>query len=161
MTEHHSGPIDLHQVADDPDRRRAMKKSELFSAFRRGGGDRNFAGLRLVAHARSPLVIVVLVAVAVLVALVTITLLKTPALVALRVLLLWGLPGGLPLLLRLVHRIQDTEVMFRVLEEGFGGHPVPTAGSIPAELEVFFKKLLGGTTDTDFRPIAIENVVAI
>ena len=136
----------------------------MLSAFRWRGGDRDVAGFRLVAQARGPLIVpliaVVLVAMAVFVALVAVALLEAPALVALRV-LLRGLPGWLTLLLRLVHGVQDTEVMFRMLEEGFGGHPVSTAGRVAAELEVFLEKLLGGAADTDFRPITVENMVAI
>ena len=104
---------------------------------------------------------VVVLALAVLIALVAVVLLVTPALVALRVLLLWGLSGWLALLLRLIHRVQDTKVMFRVLEEGFSGNPISAAGRVAAELEVFLEKLLGGTADTDVRPIAVKNVVAI
>ena len=97
---------------------------------------------------------------ALVVALVAVALLIVPALVALRV-LLRRLAVRLPLLLRLVHRVQDTEVMFRVLEERFRRHPVATAGRVAAELEVFFEKLLGGAADADFGPVAVEDVVAI
>jgi hypothetical protein len=104
---------------------------------------------------------VVLVALAILVALVTVALLVVPALVGLGMLLLWRLTARLALLLGLVHGVNNTEVMFRVLEERFRRHPVSTAGRIAAELEVFFEKLLGGAADADFRPVAVENVVAI
>jgi hypothetical protein len=137
----------------------------LRSAFGRGGGDWNLAGFRLIAHARGALVValfaVVLVALAILVALVTVALLVVPALVGLGMLLLWRLTVRLPLLLGLVHGVKNTEVMFRVLEERFRCHPVSTTGRVAAELEVFFEKLLGGAADADFRPVAVENVVAI
>ena len=47
----------------------------------------------------------------------TLVLLVIPALVALGRLLLARLAGRLPLLLRLVHGVQDAEVMFRMLED--------------------------------------------
>lgn len=105
---------------------------------------------------------VILVARTVFVALVTIALLIAPALIALRVLLLLrSLTAALTLLLGLIHGVQDTEVMFGVLEECLGRHPVSTTCRVATKLEVFFKQLLGGASDTDFRPVAIENMVAI
>jgi len=139
----------------------------LRSAFRRCHGNRYFTRFRLVTQTWSPVIVpllaVVLVALAVLVALEPIALLKAPALVALRVLLLLLLRGltALALLLRLVHRVQDTEVMFRVLEERLGCHPVATACRVATKLQVFLKQLLGGAADADFRPVAVENMVAI
>ncbi|MEA2726699.1 MAG: hypothetical protein QOF70_1174, partial [Acetobacteraceae bacterium] len=98
---------------------------------------------------------------AIVVALVTIALLVVSALVGLRVLLLLRLTVRLTLLLSLVHGVQDTEVMFRVLEECFRGHSVAAACRVSAELEVFLEKLLGGAANTDLWPVAVEDVVAI
>jgi hypothetical protein len=95
----------------------------------------------------------------VVVALIAVALLVASSLIGL--LLLRSLTVGLTLLLRLIHRIQNAEVMFSVLKERFRGHPVSTARRIAAKLQVFLEKLLGGAADTDFRPIAVENVVAI
>jgi hypothetical protein len=76
-------------------------------------------------------------------------------------LLLLRLAVRLVLLLSLIHGIQNTEVMFRVLEVGFCRNPVSTTGRVAAELEVFLEELLGGTANADFRPIAVEDVVPI
>jgi hypothetical protein len=136
------------------------------SGFGWGRGDGDFPGFRLVAQAGRalvvPLIAVVLVALAIFVALVTVALLVVPALVGLRMLLLLRrLTVRLALLLGLVHRVKNAEVMFRVLEEGFCRHPISTAGRVAAELEIFFEQLLGGAADADFRPVAVENMVAI
>ena len=138
----------------------------LRSAFGWGRGDGDLSGFRLVAQAGRtlvvPLIAVVLVALAIFVALVTIALLVVPALIGLRMLLLLRrLTIRLALLLGLVHRVKNAEVMFRVLEEGFCRHPVSTAGRVAAELEIFFEQLLGGAADADFRPVTVENMVAI
>ena len=97
----------------------------------------------------------------VLVALEAVALLVVPALVGLRVLLLAALTVRLALLLRLVHRVQDAEVMFRVLEKRFRHHPVAAAGRVAAELQIFLEKLLGGAANADFGSVAVEDVVAI
>jgi hypothetical protein len=135
------------------------------SAFRRSSGDGNFAGVGLVAHAGGTLlgaVVGLTLALAVLVTLVTLTLLIVPALlITLRMLLLAALAVRLALLLGLVHGVQDTEVMFRMLEERLRRHSVATAGRVAPKLQVLLEKLLGGSADADFRPVAVENVVAI
>lgn len=122
----------------------------------------------MVAHARSPLIVpllaVVLVARAVFVALVTIALLKPSALITLRMLLLLllrSLATALTLLLRLIHRVQDTEIVFCVLEKCLGRHPVSAARRVAPKLEIFLKQLLSGAADPDFRPVAVENMVAV
>jgi hypothetical protein len=135
--------------------------------FRRGGGYGDVACFRLIAQAGRtllrPLVNVLGVTrrLAVFIALEAVTLLVAAALVALRVLLRLALPVRLALLLRLIHGVQDPEVMFRVLKESFGGYPVSAARSVSAELQVLFEQLLGGAANTDIRPAAVENVVAI
>ena len=121
----------------------------------------------MIAHAGRPRVDLLFAVVgaaltlAVVVAPVAVALLVVPALIGLRVLLLGSLAIRRALLLRLVHRVQNAEVMFRVLEVGLRGDPVATAGRIAAELEVFFEELLGGAANADLRPVAVENVVAI
>ena len=98
---------------------------------------------------------------AVVVALVAVALLVVPALIGLRVLLLGSLAIRRALLLRLVHRVQDTEIMFRMLKERLCCDPVAAAGGVPAKLEVFLKKLLRRAADADFRAVAVEDVVAV
>jgi hypothetical protein len=98
---------------------------------------------------------------AIVVALETLVLLVIAALVSLRMLLLARLAVWLPLLLRLVHGVQDAEVMFRMLEERFRRYPVTATGRVAPKLQIFLEKLLGSAADADFGPIAIENVVAI
>ena len=65
------------------------------------------------------------------------------------------------LLGRLVHGVQDAEIVLGILEVAFGHHPVPHAGRVAAELEVFLEELLGGAADSQVRPLAVEDVVAI
>ncbi len=92
--------------------------------------------------------------------LITITLLVIPALVALWV-LLRRLTVRLPLLLRLVHGIQDAKVMFGVLKECFRRHSVATAGRVASELKILFEELLGSAANADLGPVAVEDVVTI
>ena len=47
---------------------------------------------------------------------------------------------------RLVHGVQDAEVMLCMLEIAFGHHAIPTAGRVAPKLEVFFEKLLRRAT---------------
>jgi hypothetical protein len=136
------------------------RRKGCWLAFRRCRGNRDLAGFRLVAHAYGPLLGVVRVVLSIFLALVAIALLIAPALIALRV-LLRGRAAWLALLLRLVHGVQNAEIMFRMLEEGLGRHPVSAAGRIAAQLQIFFEKLLGGTANADVRSIAVEDVIAI
>lgn len=130
------------------------------SAFRRGDSNRNFAGVGLIAHPGVALVAIVLVTrLAIVVALVAVILLVAAALVAL--LLLRRLPVRLALLDGLVHGVEDTEVMFRMLEERFRRYPVAAAGRIAPELEILFEQLLRRAANADFRSIAVEDVVAV
>ena len=52
--------------------------------------------------------------------------------------------AGIYLMLRrrLVHGVEDAEVMLGVLEVGFRHHPVAAAGRIAAELQVLLEQLL-------------------
>jgi hypothetical protein len=63
------------------------------------------------------------------------------------------LVAAIPLLtLSLVHRAEDAEVVLRVLEVAFGGHPITGTGRVAAELEVLFEKLLGSAPHPHVRP---------
>jgi hypothetical protein len=111
-----------------------------YSAFRRGRGDGDITGFRLVTKTGgawlASLIGVVRVALTmtIVVALETIILLIVSSLIRMRVLLLGRLSVLLTLLLGLVHGVQDTKVMFCVLEEGLRGNPVSTAGCIATQL---------------------------
>ena len=67
----------------------------------------------------------------------------------------------LALLRRLVHRIQDAEIMLRMLEIRLGHHAVAAAGRVATKLEVFLRELLRGAADADVRTAAVEDVVAV
>ena len=117
----------------------------LVSILGRGSRNWNFARLGLVAEAGSTLIVPLIrilrfvLTLSVVITLITIALLIIPALISLWVLLLRSLPVRLPLLLRLVHGIQDTEVMFRVLKERLRGNAIPAAGRVSAKLQIFFE----------------------
>ena len=67
----------------------------------------------------------------------------------------------LVLLRRLVHRVQDAEIVFSVLEIAFRHNPVATAGRIAAKLEVFLEQLLSGAANPQIGSVAVEHMVAI
>ena len=67
----------------------------------------------------------------------------------------------LALLRRLVHRIQDAEIVLGVLEVALRHHPVAAAGRVAAELEVFLEQLLRRPADAQIGTIAVEHVVAV
>src|SRR5208283_5633483 len=67
----------------------------------------------------------------------------------------------LTLLHRLVHRVQDAEIVLGVLEIAFRHHPVAARGRVAAELQVFLEQLLGGAADADVRAAAVEDVVTV
>ena len=67
----------------------------------------------------------------------------------------------LVLLRRLVHRVQDAEIVLGVLEVALRHHPVATAGRVAAELEVFLEQLLRGSADAQVGTVAVENVVTV
>lgn len=79
---------------------------------------------------------------------------------AIRLLLLL-LALRLALLCRLVHGVQDAEIMLRMLEIAFRLHPVPAAGRVAAELEILLEQLLRGAAQPDIRTIAVEHMVPI
>ena len=65
------------------------------------------------------------------------------------------------LLLRLIHGVEDAEIMFGVLEAALSHHAVAGAGRIAAKLEVFLKKLLRGAAQPHVGTVAVEDVAAI
>ena len=67
----------------------------------------------------------------------------------------------LVLLGSLIHRVQDAEIVFGVLEVAFCRHPVTAAGRVAPELKILLEQLLGGATDPQIGPVAVENVVAV
>ncbi len=67
----------------------------------------------------------------------------------------------LVLLRRLVHGVQDTEIVLRVLEVALRHHPVATAGRVAAELEIFLEQLLSRPADPKIGAVAVEYVVAV
>ena len=67
----------------------------------------------------------------------------------------------LALLRRLVHRVQDAEIVLGVLEIALRHHPVAAAGRVAAELEVFLEQLLRRPADAQIGTIAVEHVVAV
>ena len=67
----------------------------------------------------------------------------------------------LVLLRRLVHRVQDAEIVLGVLEVALRHHPVAAAGRIAAELQVFLEQLLRRSADAQIRTVAVEHVVAV
>ena len=67
----------------------------------------------------------------------------------------------LALLCRLVHGIEDAEVVLRMLEVAFRLHAVTAAGRIAPKLEVLLEQLLGRAAQTDVRAVAVENVIAV
>ena len=67
----------------------------------------------------------------------------------------------LVLLRRLVHRVQDAEIVLGVLKVALCHHPVAAAGRIAAELQVLFEQLLGRSADSKVGAVAVEYVIAI
>jgi hypothetical protein len=67
----------------------------------------------------------------------------------------------LVLLRRLVHRIQDAEIVFGVLEIAFRHHSVAATGGITAELEVFLEQLLRRSANAEVGAVAVEYMVAV
>jgi hypothetical protein len=65
------------------------------------------------------------------------------------------------LLRRLVHGVEDTEVVLCVLEEAFRLHPIPAAGRVAPELQIFFEQLLRGSADAYIGPVAVEDMVTV
>lgn len=152
------------------------------SPLRRGGDDQDFACFWLIAHAGSAdfrflgfrgldaLIGLVTLAVATTVlGTATVGLLPTLLRALLHTVLSWGLSGGLSgglslrlvLLCRLVHGIQDAEIMFRVLEVTLSHHPIAAAGRVASKLQVLFEQLLRRATQPNVWPIAVENVIAV
>jgi hypothetical protein len=62
---------------------------------------------------------------------------------------------------RLVHQVKDPEVVLGMLEIAFRHDAITATGRVTAQLQVFFKQLLGGAADPYIRSIAVENMVPI
>ena len=67
----------------------------------------------------------------------------------------------LTLLRRLVHRVQDAEIVLGVLEIALRHHPVAAAGRVAAKLEVLLEQLLRRAADAEIGAVAVEDVVAV
>ena len=67
----------------------------------------------------------------------------------------------LALLLRLVDRIDDAEVVLGVLEIRFCHNTITAAGRVSAKFQLLLKQLLGRATKTQGGTIAVEDVIAI
>jgi len=67
----------------------------------------------------------------------------------------------LALLCRLVHGIENTEIVLRMLEVAFRHYPVAAAGRIAAELQILFKQLLGSPADAHVWTTAVEDMIAV
>lgn len=69
--------------------------------------------------------------------------------------LLLALLGGL------VHGVENTEIMFRVLEIGFCKNAVASSGRVAAQLEILLEQLLRRTTDPQIGSITVKHMVAV
>jgi len=67
----------------------------------------------------------------------------------------------LVLLRRLVHRIQDAEIVFRVLEIAFRHDAIAATGRIAPELEILLEQLLRRSADAEIRAVAVKHMVAV
>ena len=67
----------------------------------------------------------------------------------------------LVLLRRLIHRIQNAEIVFGVLEIAFRHHSVAATGRVTAELEVFLEQLLRRSANAEVGAVAVEYMVAV
>jgi hypothetical protein len=73
-----------------------------------------------------------------------------------------NLPPGLPSLGdRLIHQVEDAEVVLGMLEIALRHHAVAATRRVTAQLQVLFEQLLGGAADPYVRPIAVEDVISI
>jgi hypothetical protein len=135
------------------------------------GGDGNFTRLRLIAHAGSTdfrflrlgvrqlrgffaiLVAwtVTLTTALLAAALVPVQLSRTAALTASLALLRGGL----------VHQVEHTEIVFRILQVALSHHAVAAARRVAAQLQVFLEQLLRGPANANVRTAAVEDVVAV
>lgn len=133
-----------------------MADPDLSFRWRRSDGD--VTRIRLLAHAGcTRLLIVRLVARTLALVAALIAAPMASILTALRPLtaLLLVLLGGL------VHRIQDAEIVFGVLEIALCHDAVATARRIPSQLEVFLEQLLRRAANAEVRAGAVEHVVPV
>ncbi len=76
-------------------------------------------------------------------------------------LLLTFVPLLLALLGGLVHGVENTEIMFRVLEIGFCKNAVASSGRVASQLEILLEQLLRRTTDPQIGPVTVKHMVAV
>lgn len=76
-------------------------------------------------------------------------------------LLLTFVPLLLALLGGLIHGVENTEVMLRVLEIGFCKDAVASSGRVAAKLEIFLKQLLRRTTHPQIGSVTVKHMVAV
>lgn len=76
-------------------------------------------------------------------------------------LLLTFVPLLLALLGGLVHGVENTEIMFRVLEIGFCKNAVASSGRVAAKLEILLEQLLRRTTDPQIGSVTVKHMVAV
>lgn len=69
--------------------------------------------------------------------------------------LLLALLGGL------VHGVENTEVVLRVLEIGFCKNAVASSGRVAAKLEILLEQLLRRTTNPEIGPVTVKHMVAV
>src|SRR6185437_10711070 len=67
----------------------------------------------------------------------------------------------LVLLRRLVHRVQDAEVVLGVLEIAFRHHSITRGCRIPPELQILLEQLLRRAAHPQVRAVAVEHMVAV
>ena len=59
------------------------------------------------------------------------------------------------------YRIENAKIMLGMLEVAFRHDPIPRAGRIASELQVFLEELLRGAAHAQIRAVAVEDMVAI
>src|SRR5579872_4147472 len=118
--------------------------------FGRRRGDRDFARLRLLAHTCGRTHLGLLRRL--IRGLPTLLAIVRPALTPILLLVL---------LRRLVHRIQDAEIVLRMLEIALGHHAITAARRVAPELQILLEQLLRGATNPQIGAAAVEHMVAI
>ncbi len=130
------------------------------SVVRRRRGDRDVPRLalarRLIAIADRRLAIQIVPVAIALVALLLPTAMPAARTTALAVAMAAAL-----LLCRLVHGVDDAEVMLGVLEIALRHHPVAAARGIAPELQILLEQLLRGAPHPQVRTAAVEDVIAV
>lgn len=76
-------------------------------------------------------------------------------------LLLTLVPLLLTFLSGLIHGVENTEIMLRVLEIGFCKNAVASSGRVAAQLEILLEQLLRRTTDPQIGSVTVKHMVAV